>query len=98
MAKEVCGAGFFWTVELEPERADGAPLAEGEYKRYFKGVLSRRLMELGLICRFDDKADPVIQYSPPLVADREIIGKIAEITDQALTDLERELGYRGRVA
>jgi adenosylmethionine-8-amino-7-oxononanoate aminotransferase len=92
--KDVRGMGFFWALELKPERADGTPLEEDEYQKYFKGVLSRGLFERGLICRFDDKADPVIQYSPPLVADREIIGKIAEITDHALTDLERALGYR----
>jgi len=29
-----------------------------------------------------------------LVADKEVISKICEITDEALTELERELGYR----
>lgn len=94
IVKEIRGMGFFWAVEVRPERADGTPLVEGEYQKYFKGVLSRRLMEGGLICRFDDKDEPVIQFSPALVADREVIGKIAEITDNALTELERELGYR----
>lgn len=93
--KEVRGMGFFWAVELVPERADGTPLTEEEQQRYFKGVLSGSLFENGLICRFDDKADPVIQYAPPLVADREIISKIVEITDGGLSDLEKELGYRG---
>jgi adenosylmethionine-8-amino-7-oxononanoate aminotransferase len=52
-------------------------------------------LEGGLICRFDDKEDPVIQFSPALVADKEILSKIAGITDNVLTELERELGYRG---
>ena len=43
----------------------------------------------GPICRFDDKDDPVIQYSPALVADREVLSRIAEITDEALTALEK---------
>ncbi|MGI8859373.1 MAG: aspartate aminotransferase family protein [Rubrobacteraceae bacterium] len=94
IVKEVRGMGFFWALEVRPERPDGTPLAEDEYQKYFKGVLSRKLLEGGLICRFDDKEDPVIQYSPALVADREIIGRIAEITDNALMELERELGYR----
>jgi hypothetical protein len=51
-------------------------------------------MEGGLICRFDDKDEPVIQFSPALIADREVLGRIAEVTDGALTELERELGYR----
>ena len=91
---DVRGMGFFWAVEVKPERADGTPLEGVEYERYFKGVLSRKLVEGGLICRFDDKDEPVIQFSPALVADREVIGRIAEITDGALTELERELGYR----
>ena len=94
IVKEVRGMGFFWAVEVKPERADGTPLEEDEYHKYFKGVVSRKLLEGGLICRFDDKDDPVIQYSPALVSDREVLSRIAEITDYALTELERELGYR----
>ncbi len=94
IVKEVRGMGFFWAVEVNPERADGTPLEDDEYQRYFKGVVSRKLLEGGLICRFDDKDDPVIQYSPALVADKEVLGRIAEITDDALTELEKELGYR----
>lgn len=95
IVQEVRGMGFFWAVELTPERADGTPLEGDEYQKYFKGVLSRKLVENGLVCRFDDKEDPVIQYSPALIADKEILSKIAEITDDALTALEKELGYRG---
>jgi adenosylmethionine-8-amino-7-oxononanoate aminotransferase len=93
IVKEVRGMGFFWAVEIKPERADGTPLEEDEYHKYFKGVVSRKLLEGGLICRFDDKDDPVIQYSPALVSDREVLSRIAEITDYALTELERQLGY-----
>ena len=57
-------------------------------------MVSRKLLEGGLICRFDDKDDPVIQYSPALVSDREVLSRIADITDFALTELERQLGYR----
>ena len=94
IVEEIRGMGFFWAVEVRPERPDGTPLAEDEYQRYFRGVLSRKLVEGGLICRVDDKDDPVIQFSPALISDREVISKIAEITDDALTELERELGYK----
>jgi len=94
IVKEVRGMGFFWAVEVRPEQADGTPLEEGEYQKYFKGVVSRKLLEGGLICRFDDKDDPVIQYSPALISDREVLSRIAEITDYALTELEKQLGYR----
>ena len=91
---DVRGMGFFWAVEVKAERADGTPLEGDEYEKYFKGVVSRKLLEGGLICRFDDKDEPVIQFSPALVADKEVLGKIVEISDEALTELERELGYR----
>jgi adenosylmethionine-8-amino-7-oxononanoate aminotransferase len=94
IVKEVRGMGFFWAVEVKPERADGTPLEGEEYEKYFKGVVSKKLLEGGLICRFDDKEDPVIQFSPALIADKEILSKIAGITDNVLTELERELGYR----
>ena len=94
IVKEIRGMGFFWAVEVNAERADGTPLEGDEYEKYFKGVVSRKLLEGGLICRFDDKDEPVIQFSPALVADREVIGRIAEVTDAALAELERELGYR----
>ena len=95
VVKEVRGMGFFWAVEINPEKADGTPLEGDEYQKYFKGVVSRKLLEGGLICRFDDKDDPVIQFSPALVSDRDVLSRIAEITDGALTELEKELGYRG---
>ncbi|MGI8649621.1 MAG: aspartate aminotransferase family protein [Rubrobacter sp.] len=94
VVSEVRGMGFFWAVEINPERADGTPLEDDEYQRYFKGVVSRKLLEGGLICRFDDKDDPVIQFSPALISDKEILSKIADITDSALTELEKQLGYR----
>src|ERR671912_44392 len=94
IVKEVRGMGFFWAVEVNPEKAGGTPLEGDEYQKYFKGVVSRKLLEGGLICRFDDKDDPVIQFSPALTSDREVLSRIAEITDEALTELEKELGYR----
>ena len=33
-----------------------------------RNFLSLRLLEAGLVCRTDDRGDPVVQLSPPLVA------------------------------
>src|ERR671921_1753545 len=44
IVKEIRGMGFFWAVEVNAERADGTPLEGEEYQRYFKGVLSRKLL------------------------------------------------------
>ena len=95
IVKEVRGMGFFWGVEIKTEWPDGTPIKGEEYQKHFKGVLGRKLAERGLICRVDDKEEMVIQYAPALVADRQVLGSIAEITDAALTDLEKEIRHRG---
>jgi adenosylmethionine-8-amino-7-oxononanoate aminotransferase len=33
-----------------------------------RNFLSNRLLEAGLVCRTDDRGDPVVQLSPPLIA------------------------------
>jgi adenosylmethionine-8-amino-7-oxononanoate aminotransferase len=92
VVKEVRGMGFFWAVEIKAEWPEGAPTSGRDYQQRFKGLLARKLLEGGLICRFEDKEDPVIQFSPALVADKEVLSKIGEVTDSALTGLERRTG------
>ena len=94
LVREVRGMGFFWGVEIRAEWPDGTPITGQDYQKYFKGVLPQSLLRNGLICRFDDKEDPVIQYAPALIADREVLSRIAEITDQALSELEHEINHR----
>jgi adenosylmethionine-8-amino-7-oxononanoate aminotransferase len=94
LVREVRGMGFFWGVEIRAEWPDGTPITGQDYQKYFKGVLPQSLLKNGLICRFDDKEDPVIQYAPALIADREVLSRIAEITDQAISELEHEINQR----
>ena len=49
-----------------------------------RGFLSPAFFENGLICRSDDRGDPVIQISPPLVAGPEEFAVIAGILRPAL--------------
>jgi adenosylmethionine-8-amino-7-oxononanoate aminotransferase len=51
-----------------------------------RGFLSPRLFERGLICRADDRGDPVVQISPPLVAGEEEIAEIVGILGEVLTE------------
>ena len=50
-----------------------------ECDRLLRGFLSPRPFERALLCRADDRGDPVVQISPPLVARREQFDEIAEI-------------------
>jgi len=94
LVKEVRGMGFFWGVEIRAEWPDRTPITGQDYQKYFQGVLPQSLLKNGLICRFDDKEDPVIQFSPALIADREVLSRIVEITGLALSELEHEIKHQ----
>jgi adenosylmethionine-8-amino-7-oxononanoate aminotransferase len=83
---EVRGAGYFYGIELVKDRDTRASFDEDESEHLLRGVLSGRLLDLGLICRADDRGDPVVQLSPPLVAGPEQIDEIAGILRTALTE------------
>ena len=51
--------------------------------------MSVELYKRGLICRADDRGDPVIQLSPPLIADTE---QFEEIDSGAALGAHRGLG------
>ncbi|HJL76409.1 MAG TPA: aspartate aminotransferase family protein, partial [Acidimicrobiales bacterium] len=51
-----------------------------------RGFLSNRFLELGLICRADDRGEPVIQLSPPLIAEQAEFDFINQTLRSALTE------------
>jgi adenosylmethionine-8-amino-7-oxononanoate aminotransferase len=83
---DVRGAGYFHALELvkDKERKEGFTGQESE--DLLRGFLSGELYRQGLICRADDRGDPVIQLSPPLVADTEEFEQIASILRSVLTE------------
>ena len=48
--------------------------------------MSGALYRHGLICRADDRGDPVIQLSPPLIADTEQFEEIDGVLRSVLTE------------
>ncbi|WP_166355209.1 aspartate aminotransferase family protein [Phytoactinopolyspora limicola] len=81
---DVRGAGYFWALELVKDRTNKVMFDDAEAERLLRGFLNRRLLELGLICRADDRDEPVIQLSPPLTADRVVLAEIVDIIDRVL--------------
>ena len=83
---DVRGTGFFYAVELvkDSETREGFSLDEREW--LLRGFLSARLFERGLICRADDRGDPVIQISPPLVARQPEFDRIVEVLGETLAE------------
>jgi len=88
---DIRGAGYFFGIELVKNRETKERLTEDECERTLRGILSPRLFELGLICRADDRGEPVIQLSPPLIATPEDFQEIARILRIALEEASEEL-------
>ncbi|MHA6623713.1 aspartate aminotransferase family protein [Pseudonocardia sp. DLS-67] len=65
---DVRGAGYFQSIELVRDRDTKLTFDDAEAETLLRGFLSRELHEAGLICRADDRGDPVVQLSPPLIA------------------------------
>ena len=65
---DIRGTGFFYAVELVKDKETRETFDSEECETLLRGFLSPRLFEKGLICRADDRGDPVVQISPPLIA------------------------------
>jgi adenosylmethionine-8-amino-7-oxononanoate aminotransferase len=88
MVAEVRGTGYFHALELD--RA-GAPFSADEREWLIRTFLPPRLLELGLMCRVDDRVRPMIQLSPPLIAGPEEFEHISTTLRQVLLEAWKEL-------
>jgi adenosylmethionine-8-amino-7-oxononanoate aminotransferase len=80
------GTGFFYALELVKDKETRETFSDEECETLLRGFLSPRLFEAGLICRADDRGDPVVQISPPLVAEQEQFDEIAGILGEVLAE------------
>jgi adenosylmethionine-8-amino-7-oxononanoate aminotransferase len=80
------GTGFFYALELVKDKETRATFSDEECERLLRGFLTPRMFDAGLICRADDRGDPVIQISPPLVAGQDEFDKIVGILGDVLTE------------
>ncbi len=80
------GTGYFWALELVKDKGTRETFSDEECERLLRGYLSNALFEAGLICRADDRGDPVIQISPPLVAGQAEFDEITGILGEVLTE------------
>jgi adenosylmethionine-8-amino-7-oxononanoate aminotransferase len=83
---DIRGSGYFYGIELVKDKATQGRFNQEECDRLLRDILSPRLMELGLICRAEDKGEPVIQLAPPLIAGPEEFEEITAILRVALTE------------
>jgi adenosylmethionine-8-amino-7-oxononanoate aminotransferase len=82
---DVRGAGYFYGIELVKDKATRETFDDDESERLLRGFLSHALFDAGLICRADDRGDPVIQLSPPLTCTQEHFDEMEQILRSVLT-------------
>jgi 4-aminobutyrate aminotransferase-like enzyme len=75
--------GFFWAIELVRDKETKKTFTDEESERLLRGFLSPEMFARGLICRADDRGDPVVQISLPLVAGPaefdELVGILGDV-------------------
>ena len=83
---DVRGAGYFYGIELVRDKATRETFTHEQAESLLRGFLSPALFEAGLICRADDRGDPVIQLSPPLICDQQHFDEIESILRHVLEE------------
>jgi adenosylmethionine-8-amino-7-oxononanoate aminotransferase len=83
---DVRGAGYFHAIELVKDRETKETFSHEESEELLRGFLSGELYRRGLICRADDRGDPVVQLAPPLIADTEQFEEIHDVLRVVLSE------------
>jgi adenosylmethionine-8-amino-7-oxononanoate aminotransferase len=80
---DVRGTGYFWGVELVKNQETKETWAGEDAERLLRGYVSPEMFRRGLICRSDDRGDPVVQLAPPLISTRAdidfMVGTMREV-------------------
>ncbi|HLN15818.1 MAG TPA: aspartate aminotransferase family protein [Acidimicrobiales bacterium] len=88
---DVRGDGYFYGIELVKDKGTKESFDEAESENLLRGFLSGALFEAGLICRADDRGDPVVQLSPPLICGQDEIDIMVQIIRDVLTEAWRRV-------
>jgi adenosylmethionine-8-amino-7-oxononanoate aminotransferase len=81
---DIRGDGYFYGIEMVKDKTTRETFDDAESERLLRGFLSHALFDAGLICRADDRGDPVIQLSPPLTCTQEHFDEIEQILRSVL--------------
>jgi adenosylmethionine-8-amino-7-oxononanoate aminotransferase len=88
---DVRGAGYFYGIELVRDKDTRETFNDEESEHLLRGFLSGALFEAGLICRADDRGDPVIQLAPPLICGEAEFDEMASILRTVLTEAWKQI-------
>jgi adenosylmethionine-8-amino-7-oxononanoate aminotransferase len=96
---DVRGAGYFYAIELVKDQQTKEKFSREEAEQLLRGFLAGELYRHGLICRTDDRGDPIVQLSPPLISGVEQFEEIEAILRPVLSEAGEWItkdGLRGR--
>ena len=85
------GTGYFYALELVKDKETRAGFSDEDSETLLRGFLSPQLFERGLICRADDRGDPVVQISPPLIATQAEFDEMTGILGDVLTEAQERM-------
>ena len=81
------GCGYFYALELVKDKETHESFNDVECNALLRRFVSPQLFDRGLICRSDDRGNPVVQISPPLIAGQEefdfIAGTLGAVLEEA---------------
>jgi adenosylmethionine-8-amino-7-oxononanoate aminotransferase len=89
--REVRGTGFFHAIDLMADRESVRELSAEQSRGLLREVLPGALRRVGLNVRPDDRGGTLLAVSPPLVADRAVLGELVASLDSVLDDADRWL-------
>jgi adenosylmethionine-8-amino-7-oxononanoate aminotransferase len=89
---DVRGAGYFHAIELVKDKDSKETFNDEESEQLLRGFLSGELYRRGLICRTDDRGDPIVQLSPPLIAGEDQFEEIEAVLRPVLSEASERVG------
>jgi adenosylmethionine-8-amino-7-oxononanoate aminotransferase len=88
---DVRGAGYFQAIELVKDKDTKETFDHDEAEELLRGFLSGELYQRGLICRTDDRGDPIVQLSPPLIAGPQQFEEIEAVLRPVLSEASERM-------
>ncbi len=83
---DVRGDGYFYGIEMVKDKVTRETFTSEESERLLRGFLSHALFDAGLVCRTDDRGDPVVQLAPPLICGQQEFDEMEQILRAVLTE------------
>ncbi|MDE3008961.1 MAG: aspartate aminotransferase family protein [Acidobacteriota bacterium] len=82
---DVRGTGYFWGVEIVKDQVTKETWQGDDAERLLRGYVTPEMFRRGLICRSDDRGDPVVQLAPPLISTRDDIDFMVGVLREVLS-------------